>query len=182
VYVPHVSFVLDVCSKCFNYFRRMFHVFQLYVAMTIHVCFNSILHMLEQSDGCCRGDEMLGQGKGRDRDRAWRRTECDGNGAIARGGAWRGGGRSTADMTLGAQPGWGSSRGWSNAVTGAGSITGGWTRFASVGSDAKQLLASELCPDPCLRLNVRALALLRHLLIFHELESDKMKRSKLMAH
>ena len=43
----------------------MFYMFHLDVAMTIQVCFNSILHMLRRSDGCCRGDETLGHGKGR---------------------------------------------------------------------------------------------------------------------
>jgi hypothetical protein len=60
VYVPHVSSVLNVCSKCFSCFRRMFHVFHLDVAITIQVCFHSILHMLQRSNGCCRGDETLG--------------------------------------------------------------------------------------------------------------------------
>jgi hypothetical protein len=45
---------IDVHSKCFSYFKRIFHVFYLDVAMTIQVCFNSILHMLQRSDGCCR--------------------------------------------------------------------------------------------------------------------------------
>jgi hypothetical protein len=37
-------------------FRCMFHVFHLDVAMTIQVYFNSILHMLQWSNECCRGD------------------------------------------------------------------------------------------------------------------------------
>ena len=48
----------------------MLHVFHLNVAMTIQVCFNSILYKLQWLDGCCRGDEMLGQGKGHGRDSA----------------------------------------------------------------------------------------------------------------
>ena len=36
----------------------------------------------------------------------------------------------------GAQPGWGSSRGWLDMVIGVGSVAGGRTRFADVGSDA----------------------------------------------
>ena len=62
----------------------MFQVFHLDVAMTIQVCFNSILHMLRWSDGCCRGDETLGREKGRVRDKAQRRIgarrgeECGG--------------------------------------------------------------------------------------------------------
>jgi hypothetical protein len=52
----------------------MFHVFYLDVAMTIQVYFNSILHMLQRSDGCCRGDKTLGRGKGHGRDKTWRRT------------------------------------------------------------------------------------------------------------
>jgi len=83
----------------------------------------------------------------------WRRT-----------GAWRGwhhgegrtqcgGGRSAAGLMPGAQPGWGSSHGWSDAVTSAGSD-------ASTGtSDAKRLQASELRPDAGLGPDVRALAL-----------------------
>jgi hypothetical protein len=42
--------------------------------MIIHVCFKSIPHMLQRLDGCCKGDETLGQGKGRDRDRERRMT------------------------------------------------------------------------------------------------------------
>jgi hypothetical protein len=63
------------CSKCFSCFRRIFHMFHLNVAMTIHVCFKSILHVLQQSNECCRGDETLGWEKGRGRDRArWMMT------------------------------------------------------------------------------------------------------------
>ena len=53
MYVPNVSTV----------FRRIFHVFHLDVVMTIQVCFNSILHMLQWSDRCCRGDETLRRGR-----------------------------------------------------------------------------------------------------------------------
>jgi hypothetical protein len=62
----------------------MFHVFHLDVAMTIYVCFKSILHILQWSDRCCRGDETLGRGKGRRRqgvadDRgAWGRRRGEG--------------------------------------------------------------------------------------------------------
>jgi hypothetical protein len=51
----------------------MVHVFHLDVAMTIQICFNMCCK-LQQSDGCCRGDGTLGQGKGRGRDKARRRT------------------------------------------------------------------------------------------------------------
>jgi len=49
---PHVSSVLDVCCKCMFQMQTMFNVFHLYVAMTIQVCFNSILHMLQWLDEC----------------------------------------------------------------------------------------------------------------------------------
>ena len=39
-------------------------VFHLDVAMTIQICFNIILYMLQRSDGCCRGDETLGRRRG----------------------------------------------------------------------------------------------------------------------
>ena len=77
----------------------MFHVFNLDVTITIQVCFNSILHMLQRSNGCCRGDDTLGQGKGvaetargggRGARRGWRHWE--GRSAVRQGRsvAWRG--------------------------------------------------------------------------------------------
>ena len=63
-------YVANVCSKCL---KHMSHVFRLDVVMIIQVCFNSKLHMLQRSDGCCKGDETLGLGKGNGRGRArWR--------------------------------------------------------------------------------------------------------------
>ena len=57
--------------------------------------------MLQLLDGCCR-DETLGRGKGRVRDRVRWRTGCSGDdGTTARGGAQRGGGRSTTGLMLG---------------------------------------------------------------------------------
>ena len=126
----------------------MFYVFHLDVAMTIQVYFNSILHMLQRSDGCCRGDGTLGQGKGRGGGRG-----RDRDGVVARGGARRGGGRNAVGLTPGPQPGWGLSRGWSDAVTRAGSD-------ASTGtSDAKLLQASELRPNAGLGPDVWALVI-----------------------
>jgi hypothetical protein len=89
VYVPHDYSVLDVSFKYFSCFRRMFHVCHLDVAMTIQICFNSIMHMLQRSNGCCRGDETLERGKGHGRDRARRKTG-------ARQGWRHGEGRNTA--------------------------------------------------------------------------------------
>jgi hypothetical protein len=69
----HVS---SVRSTCFIRFKRMLqiyvpnvlavfrHMFYLDGAMTIQECFNNRL------DECCRGDETLGRGKRRCRDRA----------------------------------------------------------------------------------------------------------------
>jgi hypothetical protein len=79
----------------------MFQLFQTHVASyssgccndTIHVCFNNILHMLQQTDECCRGDETLG------RERGTLEIEHDGgrgvagDGAVVRGGARRDGGK-----------------------------------------------------------------------------------------
>jgi hypothetical protein len=90
----------------------MFHVFHLDVAITIQECFNSILYMLQRLDGCCRGDETLGQGKGAAETEHGGGPGRDRDGATARGGARRdrrgarhGGGRSMMGLTPGAQPG-----------------------------------------------------------------------------
>ena len=77
----------------------MLQPFHLDVAMTIEACFKSILHLLQRSDGCCRGDETLGREKGRVRDKAQRRIG-------ARRGEERGG------LDEGAKPGWVSGTGW----------------------------------------------------------------------
>jgi hypothetical protein len=84
----------------------MFYVFHLDVAMTIQVCFKSILHMLQWSDECCRGDETLRQSKGYSRDRAWqmtgaRRGWCHGEGRSA---AWRGEEHSRLDNNKASLP------------------------------------------------------------------------------
>jgi len=84
----------------------------------------------------------------------WRRTGAWRGWHRGEGRTQRGGGRSAAGLMPGAQPGWGSSRGWLDMVIGVGSVAGGRTRFADVGSDAsagasyaKRLQASELRPD-----------------------------------
>jgi hypothetical protein len=53
-----------------------------------------------------------------------------------RGRARCGGGRSATGLTLGAQPGWGSSQEWLDAVTSAVSVRGSRTQFTSIGSEA----------------------------------------------
>jgi hypothetical protein len=73
----------------------MFQLFQKHVANVFSeccnaVCFKSILHMLQRSDGYCRGDKTLGRGRGAtetERDGGWGATR---DGAVARGGARRG--------------------------------------------------------------------------------------------
>ena len=62
----------------------MFYVFYLDVAMTIYVCFKSILYMLQRSNGCCRGEETLGKRRGA------AEIERGGDGAAVRGAARRG--------------------------------------------------------------------------------------------
>jgi len=81
--------------------------------------------------------------------RGWRRGE-------GRSAAWRGKERGRFDA--GAQPGWGSSRGWLDMVIGVGSVAGSQTRFADVGSDASAG-ASEPRPDAGLGQDVWAVAL-----------------------
>jgi hypothetical protein len=51
-----------------------------------------------------------------------------GDGAAARVG-------THGRLDVRAQPGWGSSRGWLDAIASTGWVAGGWTRFASVGYD-----------------------------------------------
>ena len=79
-------------------------------------------------------------------------------GVVEEGGA--------AGLTPRAQPGWGSSRGWSDAVIGVGLVASGRTRLTGAGSDAnvgasdaKQMQVSELRLDVGLGPNVRALVL-----------------------
>jgi hypothetical protein len=62
------------------------------------------------------------------------------------GGAWRGGRRSVAGLTPRAQPGWGSSHEWSDAVTSARSVTGDRTRYTAAGSDASAGAADAVGP------------------------------------
>jgi hypothetical protein len=42
----------------------MLQAFHLDAAMPIQVCFKSIMYMLQHSNGCCKGDEILGQERG----------------------------------------------------------------------------------------------------------------------
>ena len=100
----------------------MLQVFYLDVAMTIQVCFKSILHMLQRSDGCCRGDETLGRRRGATEDRG-----AAGDGVMVRGEE-RGG------LDEGAQPGWVSGTGW---------VTGGRTR--SLAGDLKRAWGHPRC-------------------------------------
>ena len=97
-------YVANVCSKCF---KHMSHVFRLDVVMIIQVCFNSTLHMLQWSDGCCKGDDTIGLGKGNGRDRAWWRTgaRLRWRHIVGRSAVWRGKERGRLDA--GGATGWG---------------------------------------------------------------------------
>jgi hypothetical protein len=74
------TYAANIYSKCFSCSIRMLQAFHLNVAMTIQVCLKSILHMLQQSDGCCRGDETLGR----------ERNAAEDGGAVGDGAAARG--------------------------------------------------------------------------------------------
>ena len=97
-------YVANVCSKCF---KRMSHVFRLDVVMIIQVCFNSTLHMLQWSDGCCKGDDTIGLGKGNGRDRAWWRTGARRRWRhiVGRSAVWRG--KERGGLDAGGATGWG---------------------------------------------------------------------------